>query len=335
MNLTTKYMGFELPNPLVPSASPLSREVDMVKRLEDAGAPAIVMFSLFEEEIYHEDEELEHHLTHGAESFPESLSYFPEPPQVIQGPEEYLTQVYALKEAVDIPVIASLNGHSLGGWIENARKIQEAGADGIELNLYHPPTEVTETGNEIEDLYVSIFKAVKEQVTIPVAMKLGSYFSALPAFARRVEDCGVDALVLFNRFYQPDINLEELEVIPNAHLSHSADIRAPLRWIAVLSSLLSVNLAGSTGVHSGRDVLKLIMVGADVAMACSSLLKLGPEHVRTILDEIEVWMEEHEYESIEQMKGSMNMQRVPDPDAFMRANYMKILAKYRYEPGER
>ncbi|NOZ04002.1 MAG: dihydroorotate dehydrogenase-like protein [FCB group bacterium] len=331
MRLSTKYMGFDLQNPLVPSASPLTRDVDIVKRLEDAGAPAIVMYSLFEEEISHEDEELEHYLSHGSYSFAEALSYFPEHQEYIQGPEMYLEQVRVLKETVDIPVIGSLNGVAIGGWIENARLIEEAGADALELNVYYLPTDIGQTGTEVKRLFVDILKAVKEKVSIPVAMKIGHYFSALPSFANRLKNAGADALVMFNRFYQPDINLEELEVEPMLKLSTSDEICLPLRWIAVLRDQLDISLAATSGVHTAEDVLKLTMAGADVTMMTSALLKYGPDHLRKLQHDIINWMDEHEYESLSQMRGSMSMQNVPDPGAFMRASYIKILNEFRYE----
>lgn len=329
MNLDTSYLGFNLKNPVVPSASPLSRDVDTVKKLEDAGASAIVMYSLFEEQIRHEVEEIDFFMDQGTDSFAESQSFFPGGHDFIRGPEAYLKQIRALKEAVDIPIIASLNGSTSGGWIDYARRIQEAGADALELNIYNPPSKVEETSTLIEDNIVNILRQVKVQVTIPVSMKLGHYFSALPALAKRLEETGVDALALFNRFYQPDIDLEKLEVVPSVHLSTPDNLRMPLRWMAVLSTLLKVDLGATTGVHSGQDVIKLMMAGADVAFTCSSLLKFGPEHVKTILNEMETWMDENEYESVEQMKGSMSMKNVSDPEAFMRSNYMKVLSKYK------
>ncbi len=329
MQLETSYLGFKLKNPVVPSASPLSRDVDTVRKLEDAGASAIVMFSLFEEQIRHEIDEIDHFMEHGTDIFAESLSYFPGGYNFIRGPEAYLKHIGALKEAVDIPVIASLNGSTSGGWTDYSQRIQEAGADALELNIYNPPSKVEETSVRIEDDIANILKRVKSQVTIPVAMKLGHYFSALPALTKRLEDTGVNALVLFNRFYQPDIDLEKLEVVPSAHLSTPDNLRMPLRWVAILSTLLKVDLGATTGVHSGRDVIKMLMAGADATFVCSVLLKKGPEYIKTILDEMQAWMEEHEYDSVEQMKGSMSMKNVADPEAFMRSNYMKVLNKYK------
>ena len=329
MNLDTSYLGLNLKNPVIPSASPLSRDVDTVKKLEDAGASAIVMYSLFEEQIRHEAAEIDHFMEQGTDSFAESQSFFPGGHDFIRGPEAYLKQIRALKETVDIPIIASLNGSTSGGWTDYALNMQEAGADALELNIYNPPSKIEETCEQIEDNIVNIFNRIKAQVSIPISLKLGYYFTALPAFAKRLEDSGADGLVLFNRFYQPDIDLEKLEVIPNVHLSTPDNLRMPLRWIAVLSSVLKLDLGATTGVHSGQDVIKLMMAGADVAFTCSALLKFGPEHVKTILNEMETWMDEHEYESVEQMKGSMSMKNVSVPEAFMRSNYMKVLNKYK------
>ncbi len=329
MQLDTSYLGFKLKNPIIPSASPLSRDVGTVKKLEDAGAAAIVMYSLFEEQIRHEAEEIDHFMEHGTDSFSEALSYFPDVHEFTRGPDKYLEHIKALKATVDIPIIASLNGSTLGGWTGYAKLMEDAGADALELNIYNPPSRLTETSVMIEDNYVAILKNVRSQVKIPVSMKLGHYFSALPYLAKRLEENGVNGLALFNRFYQPDIDLENLEVIPSVHLSTPDNLRMPLRWMAILSSLLKVDLGGTTGVHSGMDVIKLLMAGADVAFVCSSLLKFGPGHVATILKEMETWMEEHEYESVEQMKGSMSMLNVSDPEAFMRSNYMKVLTRYK------
>lgn len=332
MNLKTKYLGLELDNPLVPSASPLSRDVEMAKRLEEAGAPALVMYSLFEEEIYHEDAELDHYLSHGSHSFAEALSYFPEQAHDFnQGPDEYLEQVRKLKDALSIPVIASLNGVSIGGWIEKAKLIEEAGADALELNVYYLPTDPNQSGSEVKNIYIDILKAIKQKVSIPVGMKIGYAFSALPSFAKRMEESGADAIALFNRFYQPDINLEKLEVEPTLSLSTSDEIRLPLRWIAVLRNQLNISLGATSGVHTAEDVLKLTMAGADITFMTSALLKHGPTHIENIKHDLIQWMEENEYESLEQMRGSMSMKNVADPSAFMRANYIKTLREYQPE----
>ena len=331
MRLKTNYLGFELENPLIPSASPLSREADMVIRLEDAGAPAIVMYSLFEEEVHHEDAELEHYLSSGGESFAEAMSYFPEPEETMPGAEAYMDQIRKIKESVDIPVIASINGVSISGWLEYAKRMQDAGADALELNVYYIPTKTDISGSDVKKLYVDILREIKRIVTLPVAMKISPYFSALPAFAKELQDAGADALVLFNRFYQLDINLEKLEVESNLHLSTSDENRLPLRWIACLKDQLKVDLAATTGIHTAKDVLKLTMAGADVTMLASVLLKEGPEYLRRLKADLIEWMDEFEYESLDQMRGSMSMKNVPDSGAFMRANYIKMLREYKIQ----
>ena len=329
MRLETKYLGFALKNSVVPSASPLTRDIGMVKRLEDAGAPAIVMHSLFEEEIYHEDEELEHFMSQGSESFAESVTYFPDHHKFIHGPEEYLKQIVRIKEAVDVPVIASLNGVTVGGWIEKAKKIEEAGADALELNVYYMPTNIHETGTDVKQKMITILNEVKAQTSIPIAVKMSHYFSALPSFSSSLVKNGAQGLVLFNRFYQPDINLETLEIESKLHLSTSNEISLPLRWIAVLKNKINASLAASSGVHTANDVLKLTMAGADVVMTTASLLKYGPEHLKKINEDLINWMDENEYESLSQMRGSMSMENIPNPSTFMRANYIKMLNEYK------
>ncbi len=330
MDLTTTYMGLSLKNPIVPSASPLSGSVDMVKQLEDVGAAAIVLYSLFEEQIQHDAHEIDHFLTTFNESYAEALSYFPEPDEFHNmEAEEYLEHIAELKKAVDIPVIASLNGVSPGGWMKYARKIEEAGADGLELNVYYIPTDPNLTGEQVEQIYLDDLKTVKSSVKIPVAMKLSPYFSSFANMAHRLDKAGVDALVLFNRFYQPDIDLETLEVVPNLKLSNSYEIRLPLRWIAILYGSVKASLAATSGVHTMEDVIKLIMAGADVTMMASALIKEGPRVISRILENLENWMEEHEYDSIELMKGSMSYQAVAEPAALVRANYIKTLQSVR------
>ena len=326
MNLKTKYLGLDLKNPLVPSASPLSASVDTVKALEDHGAAAIVMYSLFEEQITHEMHELDAFLTQGTDSYSEAMSYFPEPDEFknLQA-EEYLDQIRLLKKTVDIPVIGSLNGVSKGGWMEYAGKIEEAGADALELNVYYIPTDPSQTPETIEQMYLDDLKTVKQQVHIPVALKLSPYFSNLANLAQKLDQAGADGLVLFNRFYQPDIDLEKLDVAPGLELSTSYELRLPLRWLAILYGHVGASLAATSGVHTAQDVLKAMMVGADVAMMASALIQNGPEHIGTVLKDLTAWMEEHEYESIEQMKGSMSFKKVAEPAAFIRANYMKTL----------
>ncbi len=328
MDLSTSYLGLRLKNPLVASASPLSEKISNYRKLEDAGAAAVVNYSLFEEEITRDIYELHHHLTQGTESFAESLSYFPEPEQFTLGPEEYLEHIRKAKEAVDIPVIASLNGHSIGGWTQYAKLMEQAGADAIELNIYYIPTDPTVSGEIVERGYLEVVKSVKTSVKIPVAVKLSPFFSSMANMASKLDNAGADGLVMFNRFYQPDIDLEFLEVTPNVVLSSPVASRVPLRWIAILYSHVGCSLAATSGVHGAEDALKLIMAGADVTMLCSALLKNGIDHLSVILAEMERWMGEHEYHSVEQMKGSLSQKSCPNPAAFERANYIKALRTY-------
>ena len=319
-----------LRTPLVVSAcGPLSEDIDNIKRLEDAGASAVVLYSLFEEQLRQERHELEHHLTAGTESFPEALTYFPEPLQFSLGPEEYLKHVARAKETVDIPIIASLNGSTAGGWTDFAHKLQQAGADALELNIYYIPSGVRLSGAEVEKTYVDIVKAVKGVVSIPVAVKLSPFFSNMANMAKQLDDAGADALVLFNRFYQPDIDLEELEVKPSVILSTPHALRLPMRWIAILFGRVDTDLAATSGIHHAPDVLKMLMAGADVTMLCSTLLAHGIEHIRVIENEMGAWMEEHWYESVRQLKGSLSQMRCPDPSAFERAQYMRALTTYK------
>lgn len=329
MDLSTHYLGLKLKNPIVPSAGPFSRTLDSMKRLEDAGASAIVMYSLFEEQIAHETSELFHYLSYGTESFAEALTYFPDIHQYNLGPEEYIELLHRAKHSLEIPVIASLNGISVGGWISYAKKLEEAGADAIELNIYYIPTDPVLSGSDVEDRYLEVVHAVKRTVAIPIAVKLSPFFSALSNMARRLENAGADGLVLFNRFYQPDIDIDGLEVRPNIILSTPQAMRLPLRWIAILHGRVRANLAATGGIHTHEDVLKLLMAGADVTMMCSALLQHGPNHITEVLHSIESWMIEHEYLSVQQMKGSMSQRSVADPSAFERANYMKALNTYK------
>jgi len=329
MDLTTTYMGLSLKNPIVPSASPLSHTLEGMKRLEDAGASAIVMYSLFEEQIVHESKEFDHYMQYGTESFAESLSYFPEAEEYNLGPEEYIELIHKAKRALKIPISGSLNGISAGGWTDYAKKIEEAGADALELNVYYIPTDARHTSEEVEQRYIDILKAVKGTVTIPVAMKLSPFFSSMANMAARLEAAGANGLVLFNRFYQPDIDLDALEVRPNVILSSPQAMRLPLRWIAVLYGRVRTSFAATSGVHSAQDVIKLLMAGADVTMMCSALLKHGPGHIRQVLEDVNQWMLDHEYVSVSQMKGSMSQKSVANPEAFERANYMRTLQSYR------
>ena len=327
-DLTTTYLGLRLKNPLVASASPLSKKVELVQQLEEAGASAVVLYSLFEEQITHESRALDHYLTHGAESYAEALSYFPDLDHYNLEPDSYLEHVQQVKRAVDIPVIGSLNGISPGGWVEYARKIEQAGADALELNIYYLPTDVSVGSAELEEIYITLLRDIRLQVRIPIAVKLSPFFTALPYMARRLVQAGADGLVLFNRFYQPDFNLETLEVVPNLTLSSSHDLRLPLRWIAILYGQIEADFALTSGVHTAEDVLKAIMAGANVAMLTSELLANGIWRLHDILDDLRTWMDRHEYESITQMRGSMSQRAVAEPAAFERANYMKALNSF-------
>jgi dihydroorotate dehydrogenase (fumarate) len=329
-DLTTTYLGLPLRNPLVASASPLSKKVDMVRRLEDSGAAAVVLYSLFEEQITHESHELDYFLNRGAHSYAEALSYFPDLDHFNLGPEEYLSHVRRVKEAVGIPVIGSLNGISTGGWVDYARMIEQAGADALELNIYYLPTDPDLSGAELEETYVELVRTVRARLSIPLAVKLSPYLMALPHVARRLVAAGADGLVLFNRFYQPDFNLTTLEVVPTVRLSTSDDLRLPLRWIAILYGRLAADLALTSGVHTAFDVLKAMMAGARVAMTASALLAGGPERLNEILADLEQWLIDHEYESIAQMQGSMSQRAVAEPAAFERANYIKALHQFDY-----
>jgi dihydroorotate dehydrogenase (fumarate) len=329
MDLTTTYLGLKLRTPLVPSAcGPLSNSRGKVRALEDAGASAIVMYSLFEEEILHESQELDHYLTYGSYSYAEALSYFPEPKDYELDPDRYLEHLYRAKRAVGIPVIGSLNGVSTGGWVKFAKAIEQTGADALELNIYYIPTDLDLPGVEIEQMYVNVLEDVKRTVKIPVAIKLGPFFSNMAHMAKRLCKAGANGLVLFNRFYQPDIDLEQLEVVPNVLLSTPQAMRLPLRWIAILYGRLPVSLAATSGIHNAEDVIKMLMAGADVTMLCSTLLKNGLGRMTEIEKEMVQWMEEHEYTSVGQMKGSMSQKSCPHPSAFERANYMKALKSY-------
>ncbi|HEX6626237.1 MAG TPA: dihydroorotate dehydrogenase-like protein [Pyrinomonadaceae bacterium] len=328
MDLSTKYMGLRLKNPVVPSASPLSSTLDGIRRMEDAGASAVVMYSLFEEQIYLESVSLSDHLDRGTYSTAEAFSYFPEMRSYGVGPEKYLELLHAAKLAVGVPIIGSLNGTTPGGWIEYARLIEEAGADALELNVYFIPANPYVTGEVVERRYLEILRDVKRTVSIPVAMKLSPYFSSIGDMSRRLVDEGADALVFFNRFYQPDFDLEKLEVEPRLVLSRGHELRLPLCWVAILYGELLTDFAVTSGVHTYEDVLKSLMAGAKVAMMASELLQNGVGRITEILGEVEEWMERNEYESVTQMIGSMSRTNVADPAAFERANYMKMLASY-------
>src|SRR5664280_118561 len=330
MDLRTTYLNLQLRTPLVVSAcGPLSEDVGNIKRMEDAGASAVLLHSLFEEQLRLERQELHHHMTAGTESFPEALTYFPEPSQFNLGPEEYLKHIRDSKEAVNIPIIASLNGTTVGGWTEFARQIQQAGADALELNIYYIPTSLNLSGAEVEQTYVDIVQAVRAAVTIPVAVKLSPFFSNAANVAKRLDAAGANGLVLFNRFYQPDIDLEELAVKPSIILSTPQAMRLPMRWIAILFGRINADLAATSGIHTAGDVAKMLMAGADVTMLCSVLLAKGIGQIGAIERELSQWLEEHWYDSVHQMKGSMSQMRCPDPSSFERAQYMRALTSYK------
>lgn len=328
MDLTTTYLGLELEHPIVASAGPLSSTLDGIRRLEEGGASAVVLFSLFEEQIRHDNESFDFLYEQGMERFPESLSYFPEVGDYHVGPEEYLNLVRSASQATDIPIVGSLNGVTDEGWTEYAAEIEAAGAGAIELNVFFIPADVSLTGREVEERYVRVVRRVKDAVDIPVAVKLSPFFSSTGEMARRLVEAGADGLVLFNRFYQPDFDLERLEVVPNLELSTPNEIRLPLLWIAVLHGRLEASLAATTGVHGAEEAIKYLMAGADVAMTTSALLRNGPGHAATIVRDLTSWMEKRGYESVRQMKGSMSQRKVADPAAFERANYIKVLESY-------
>jgi len=329
MNLSTSYLGLTLPHPLMPGASPMVEDLGTVKRLEDAGAAAIVMHSLFEEQLVAEQMATVGHADKHSDAFPEALSFFPKPKEYRLGPDEYLDQIRRIKDAVNVPVIASLNGVSLGGWMEHARLIEEAGADGIELNVYSVGTDPSRCGGEVEERIVDMVVTLRRFVRIPVAVKLSPFYTSLTHFAAELDRAGASGLVLFNRFYQPDIDVEKLEVARSLRLSTSAELLLRLRWLALLSGRVRPSLAASGGVHTPLDVIKAVMTGAHAVQVVSALLQNGPSHLETLRKGVAEWLEKHEYESLEQAQGSMNLESCPDPAAFERANYAHILQTWR------
>lgn len=331
-DLTTTYLGLALKNPLVASASPLSRHLDTVRRLEEAGVAALVTYSLFEEEITHESLELDHYLELGTHSYAESMSYFPDLDTYSVGPERYLEHIARLKATISIPVIGSLNGVSSGGWIEYAGRIEDAGADALELNIYYLPASPDLTASELETSYLNLVRDVRAEISIPIAVKLSPYFTALPNFARRLVEAGADGLALFNRFYQPDFDLDALSVTPNLQLSASDELLLRLRWIAMLYGRIEANFALTGGVHSGEDIVKAMMAGASVAMTASELLAHGVKRASDMLAELREWMVVHDYESIRQLCGCMSQRAVAEPAAFERANYLKVLGSFSATP---
>ncbi len=328
VDLTTTYLGIKLKNPVIAAASPLSQRIQTAKQLEAAGVSAITMYSLFEEQIQQESLKLDRDLTRGEETFAEALDYFPKTGQYSIGPEKYLQRLSELKQALQIPVIGSLNGNTPGGWLEYARKIEEAGADALELNIYAVPTDPYRSASELENEYLEVVKQVRETIRIPIAVKLSPFFTSLPNFAKQLTEAGVNGLVLFNRFYQPDFDLENLEVVPHLVLSSSHELRLPLRYIAILYGRIPVDFALTSGVHCGEDVIKAILAGASVTAIASEFLANGTQRAVEILHEITEWMETHEYTSIQQMKGSMSQRAVADPGLIERANYMQVLSSY-------
>lgn len=328
MDLSTTYVGLELKNPLVAAASPLSRELDAVRRIEDAGIAAVVMYSVFEEQIDHDTREHEHFVEFGTHSYAEAQTYAPPLEDFPRGPTEHLEHVAKVKAALGIPVIASLNGATLGGWIDYAYKLEAAGADALELNIYTIPTDPGLDAAGVERRYIEVIREVKQTVKLPIAVKLAPYFSSLAHFARRLDVEGVDGLVLFNRFYQPDIDLETLEVVPDVSLSAPHEMRLPLRWIAILDPLIKASLAATTGIYTSFDVLKLLMVGADATQLCATLIRNGVGAVGHILEGMTEWMADHDYSSVRQLQGSMNQLACPDPAAFERGQYMRALNAY-------
>ena len=329
MNLTTNYLGMLLKNPIVASSSPLSHSVDSIRRLEDAGAAAVVMYSLFEEQIGFDSYYIDHHLTQGIDSYAESISYFPDMQSYNIGPDQYLNLIRRAKESCNIPIIGSLNGASVGGWTDYATLIEEAGADALELNVYYLPANTSVKGSDVEALYLDILSAVRAAVTIPVAIKLSPFFSSIANMANCLSEQGADGLVLFNRFYQPDFDLENLEVAPRLVLSNSNELRLPLRWVAILYGRVNADLAITSGVHTSQDVIKGLMAGARVTMMASELLQNGIRRIGQVVNELVTWLTEHEYESVTQMIGAMSQKHCAEPAAFERANYMKTLASYR------
>ncbi len=325
LDLTTNYLGLNLRTPLVVSASPLSQEIADIRRLEDAGASAVVLYSLFEEQLRQESLELDFYLSEGTDSHPESLNYFPEPSEFRLGPDEYLDHIRKAKAAVKIPIIASLNGSSVGGWIQYATQIEDAGADALECNIYWIVTDPDTTAAEVEQHYIDIVQAVKSAVRIPVAIKVSPFFSNFANMAKRFDAAGANGLVLFNRFYQPDIDLETLELDPRVLLSTPQAMRLPLTWIGILHGRVKADLAATGGIHGAEDVIKLLLVGANVTMLCSTLLRNGINQLRSIEQGVRQWMDEHEYDSVQQMQGSMSQKNCADPSAFERAQYMRAV----------
>lgn len=328
VDLRTRYLGIELRNPIVPSASPIGQRIETLRAVQDAGAAAIVLPSLFEEQIEHEELQVHGVLEAFTESYPEALTYLPDIGDYNTGVEPYLKHVEDAKRDLEIPVIASLNGIGLGNWVSYAKRMQEAGADAVELNVYFIAADPDQTGDEVEERYVKLVEAVRGEITIPLAVKIGPFFSSVGHMAHRLVAAGADGLVLFNRFMQPDIDLETLRVDPTLHLSSSDELLLPLRWIGILHGRVHASLAATTGIHTADDAVKMLLVGADVVMLASALLRQGPRHIETVLDGITSWLADRGYESIEQLRGSMSQANVPNPVAFARANYAQLVTSF-------
>jgi len=329
MDLSTTYLGIRLPHPFMPGACPLADELDTVRKLEDAGAPLITMSSLFEEELRREGIATTAAVDTVKEQFAEALSYLPEPAGFRIGPDDYLERLRRTRAAIDVPIVASLNGTTLGGWLDYASLLEEAGADALELNLYQVATNSRTSGQELEAESLQMVRQLKKTIRIPVAVKLSTFYSSLPYFARGLDEAGVDGLVLFNRFYQPDIDIENLDMIRSLRLSDSSELRLRLRWVAILAGHVRASLGITGGVHTAEDAIKAVMAGAHGVQMVSALLLHGPGHVAVVRDQVAAWMEEHEYESVEQMRGSMSLERCPDPGALTRANYISILRNWK------
>lgn len=330
MDLSTVYMGFELPNPFIVGASPLADDIDATSKLVEAGASAIILRSLFEEQLAAESVDAYESMDAHANSFAEALSYFPKPEKFVIGPEEYLEHLQGIKKAVDVPVIASLNGHSAGGWLDYSKQMESAGADAIELHIYSVPTDPSESAADRLNSDIQMVKAVKSNVKIPVAVKLSPFNSCVAHTATQLDEAGADALVLFNRFYQPDIDIENLRVVQELELSDSSELLLRLRWVAIIAGKVKASLGVTGGVHSATDAIKAVMCGAQGVQLVSALLANGPGHLKKMLEEINTWLEKHEYQSLRQMQGSMSLEKCPNPQEFMRGNYMKILQTWQH-----
>jgi dihydroorotate dehydrogenase (fumarate) len=327
-DLSTTYLGLKIRNPIVASASAISKKNERVKGLEDVGIGAVVMYSLFEEEIYHESMALNHYLEAHTYSFPEALTWFPEFDHYNLGPEKYLKQIDELKKKLTIPLISSLNGSTKGGWVKYAKKMEDAGADALELNIYHIATDPNRTGLEVEQSYLELVENVRQTVRIPLAVKLSSFHASIPNFITRLVEKGANGLVLFNRFFQPDLDIDDLSVVPHLTLSTSSDLLLPLRWVAILYGKLKAEIALTSGVHTVTDVVKGIMAGAQVTMMASEIIQGGFKRIGEVLVDLQKWMTDHDYQSVAQMRGALSQQNVAEPGAFERANYMKALTSF-------